>query len=588
MCGIMGCIGKNARTRTVEGLKLLEYRGYDSAGVAYGAGKRLKTVKRRGRIAELERALAGEADTSRFAIGHTRWATHGKACRKNAHPFASNDGSFALVHNGIIENHGALRAALTEQGYRFTSDTDSECAVHLIASEGGAHLAAIVSALKKIKGSFAFAILTAAGEIFAARRDSPLVVGEREGEYFLSSDIRTLSAFASRAAVLKDGEIARITADGISLYDADGSPLSLHSIEVEREEEREEAASYMLKEICEIPRRIADAKRSYLEAGGLDLPAGRSFCRVYFVGCGTAYHSGESAAQFWRGKVPVRSIPVLASEFLYDRYPLDENTLVVAVSQSGETADTLKAAAFAKRAGAFVYAVTNGRESSLSLLADRKVLIAAGEEVAVASTKAYNCQLVCLYLMGLDYARRAGALSVAQYNGWLAALDALPRAVSEVLADRERIRETAYSLARSKAFFFLGKREDLSTAREGALKLKEISYLFAEACAAGELKHGPLALIEKGVTAVILSTQPDLTEKLENARAEVAGRGASVFTVGISEESGESAYRIPAVHPALSPVVAVVPLQLFAYYVAERRGRDIDKPRNLAKSVTVE
>ena len=589
MCGIMGCIGERARTRVVAGLKLLEYRGYDSAGVSFSKGGRVVTVKKKGRIAELERALKTAEDDSRFAIGHTRWATHGRACVRNAHPFVSRDRSFALVHNGIIENHRALRAMLEREGYAFVSETDTECALHLIAREGGANLPSLCKALSALEGSYAFAILTNCGEIWAARKNSPLVVGERGGAYFLSSDIRTLSAFASRAAVLKDGEIARLTARGISLFDARGNPVPLAFFETDEAEMREEADSYMMKEICEIPRRIAEAKEHYVRSGGTGLsPAElRSFTRVIFLGCGTAYHSGESAAGFWRGRAKQEVSAVLASEYLYDRFPTDRSTLAVAISQSGETADTLRAAALAKRRGATLFAVTNAKDSSLARAADRAIPICAGEEVAVASTKAYNCQLIVLYLMGLEFARAGGTCS-AETEEIAAAFDDLPRAVGEVLSEREKIREIAYALSRSKAFFVLGKREDLPAAREGALKLKEISYLFAEACASGELKHGPLALIERGVTVVLLSTQPDLYEKADNARAEVEGRGASVFAVGTEEERGEFAFRLPAVHPALSPVLAAVPLQLFAYYVAEKRGRDIDKPRNLAKSVTVE
>ena len=591
MCGIFGMIGSGAVGSTLRALKYLEYRGYDSAGIAVKSDNKLDIFKTEGRIQNLCN-LIPEGMEAYTAIGHTRWATHGSVCSANAHPFYSGDERFAVVHNGIIENYLTLKEELVKQGAQFSSATDSETVPHLLERHyKGDMLQAVEATAKQLKGSFAIVVATTYDKrLFAIKNKSPLVVGiSREGVY-LCSDIRCVSHWAEQVAVTPDDTIVVVGDDGVFFYDYDGNTVTVPLFTPEKAEEMEQVeGEFMIKEIFEIPERIRQAKAGYM-LRGLQLSAKltRRFKRIYLIGCGTAYNSGLQVASVARKLLDIDILPVIASEFIYDSYPVDDRTLAFFISQSGETADTIRAAERVKELGGFTYAVTNTTSSQLSFVCDRMTNIYAGGEFAVASTKAYNCQLVTLLLLMLDIAKVRGTLEENVYNEVVAAIDELPKAVDKILSESYEIARLADEIKNCSAVFFIGRTTDYPTACEGSLKLKEISYIHSEAYPAGELKHGTLALMEEGVAVVAIACDCSLKDKMALSIKEVATRGARVVTVSPHTFDNATPVTIPAVNKLLYGVVSVVPLQLLAYYAAKHLGKDVDKPRNLAKSVTVE
>ena len=592
MCGIFGMIGANAVGNTLQALKYLEYRGYDSAGVAERHSDTIHIYKSVGRIQNLEKLLPKDVE-SNIAIGHTRWATHGAVSTDNAHPFYSPDKHFAVVHNGIIENYLTLKKQFSSRGAVFTSQTDSETVAHLLQNNySGNVLGAVLATANSLVGSFAIAVTnTYDNNLYAIKNKSPLVVGLSENGIYFCSDIRCVSHWADKVAVTPDMTVIVAGVNGVYFYDFDGNPVEVPFFTPEKAEEMEQVdGDFMLKEIFEIPTKIRLAKEKYFKDGGLKIDSQRviQFTRIYLIGCGTAYNSGLQIAAVARKILDIDILPVIASEFIYDSYPVDKNTLALFISQSGETADTIRAAEKVNSLGGFTYAVTNTTSSSLCFTCNNKfVNIYAGGEFAVASTKAYNCQLVTLLLLLLDIARIRKTVDEKLYLETVKGIDELPQAIEHILNNSYEIAKIAETVKDSSAVFYIGRTCDYPTACEGSLKLKEISYIHSEAYPAGELKHGTLALMEKGVTVVAISTDAELADKMTSSINEVATRGAQVVSVS-PNAFNDISITLPTVHPALYGIVSVVPLQLLAYYVAKRLGRDVDKPRNLAKSVTVE
>ena len=592
MCGIFGMIGEGAVGNSLQALKYLEYRGYDSAGVAIRRDDGIHIYKSVGRIQRLEHLLQNSVE-SNIAIGHTRWATHGAVSTENAHPFYSPDKSFAVAHNGIIENYLTLKKQFTSRGAVFTSQTDSETVAHLLQNNySDSTLSAVLSTANSLVGSFAIVITTTYdNNLYAIKNKSPLVIGVSDSAVYLCSDIRCVSHWAKSVAVAPDNTVVVAGKDGVRFYDFEGNAVQVNFFTPDKAEEMEQVdGDFMLKEIYEVPTKIRLAKEGYFKDGGLNIDSERvkAFRRIYLIGCGTAYNSGLQIAAVARKFTDIDIVPVIASEFIYDSYPVDGNTLALFISQSGETADTIRAAEKVKKIGGYTYAVTNTSASQLSFTCHRVANIYAGGEFAVASTKAYNCQLVTLLLIMLDIARIRKTVTEKTYLEIVNGIDQLPIAIQQILSSSYEIAAIAEKVKDSSAVFYIGRTCDYPTACEGSLKLKEISYIHSEAYPAGELKHGTLALMEEGVTVVAISTDGELRDKMSSSICEVATRGATVVSVSPYEFEGTLSLTLPKVHTALYGIVAVAPLQLLAYYAAKRLGRDVDKPRNLAKSVTVE
>jgi glucosamine--fructose-6-phosphate aminotransferase (isomerizing) len=609
MCGIVGYIGqKNSQEILLEGLKKLEYRGYDSAGIAVYTSRGLEVTKAQGRIAKLETQL-GEAPLRGTAgIGHTRWATHGKPSYINSHPHTDDSLKFSVVHNGIIENYIALKEEMIAKGHRFVSETDTEVISHLIADAyEGDIVAAVQQAVKRITGAFALGVLTEyePDKLVAVRLASPLIIGVGEGENFIGSDIPAILEYTRDVYILKDGEMAILTREGVELRTLEGNFISRELFHVDWDIVKAEKAGFdhfMLKEIHEQPKAYRDTMGSRIDATGTKVIFNelkltekqiRQFERVHIVACGTAYHAGLI------GKNAIERltrIPVeidVASEYRYRSPIITENTFVIVVSQSGETADTLAALREAKRCGATVLAITNVVGSTVAREADDCIITCAGPEIAVASTKAYTSQLIAFYLFGLHLAQVLGSQEPAYIQAIIAALKALPEQVETILGQAEIIKAYAEEISTHDDLFFIGRGMDYAVAQEASLKLKEISYIHSEAYAAGELKHGTLALIEEGIPVIALATQEDLFEKTVSNIKEVKARGANVLGISSTDEhelrkSVDQYFAIPKTLDLLTPALSVVPLQLLAYYASLARGNDVDKPRNLAKSVTVE
>ncbi|WP_334109535.1 glutamine--fructose-6-phosphate transaminase (isomerizing) [Thermodesulfitimonas autotrophica] len=607
MCGIIGYTGKQeALPLLIAGLKRLEYRGYDSAGVAVIGEGRVAVCKKEGKIAVLEGALNGNFPPGCTGIGHTRWATHGAPTDANAHPHLDCTGRLAVVHNGIIENYLALREQLVAQGHRFVSETDTEVIPHLLEEfYAGDLLAAVKRVIPLLRGSFALAAVAVdePTRVVAARFDSPLIVGLGEGENFVASDIPAILSATRRTYVLDDGEIADVRPEGVTVYDRDGSSRTKEVFVVNWDAAQAEKAPYphfMLKEIHEQPQVIRETLRGRIEGTeiafpGLKLDPGflKSLRRLYITACGTAYHAGLIGKMLIERLVRIPVEADIASEFRYRDPLLGPGDLLVVVSQSGETADTLAALREAKAKGATVLAITNVVGSSVAREAHEVLYTWAGPEIAVASTKAYVAQVVLFTLLAVYLARLRESAPPELLRELAAGLPGLSEAVQAVLAREEEIAALAGARKGWEHTFFIGRGLDWAVACEGALKLKEISYIHAEAYAAGELKHGTLALVTEGVPVIALATQPALWEKMQSNIKEVKARGADVLAVTGAKAAeivavADEAICLPPVHPLLAPVVAVVPLQLFAYYAAVARGCDVDRPRNLAKSVTVE
>ena len=606
MCGIVGYVGKrSAQDVLLDGLEKLEYRGYDSAGVALALDGGIRVVKSKGRLTQLRQKLAAQALAQSFCgIGHTRWATHGEPSDVNSHPHSTP--RVSIVHNGIIENYGILKERLIAKGYTFESETDTEVLVKLIDScYTGDPLRALQEALAKVRGSYALAVLfrDRPDTIFAVKRESPLIVGWGEGENFVASDIPALLKYTRRYSVLEEGDMAVCTAEGIRFYNEFAEPVQRPVLTADWNMEAAEKGGYphfMLKEINEQPTAITATVSPRVEDGMPDLRIPqltdevlRSIGTVHLVGCGTAMHAGMvgKAAIETLARVPAEVD--IASEFRYRDPILNPNDLVIIISQSGETSDTLAALKLAKSRGVPVLAIVNVVGSSIARAADYVLYTYAGPEIAVAATKAYMVQLCVLYLFALRLAYARGRLSAAETRRYTAQLLRAPEIIKARLADCEQIKYLASRYMNTQSCFFIGRGFDYSLSLEGSLKLKEISYVHSDAYAAGELKHGTISLITDGVPVIALATQKQVYEKTISNAKETRSRGARVllFTTKdavVPEGVADAVIRLDEYEDILMPLQLIVPLQLFAYYMAVLRGCDVDKPRNLAKSVTVE
>ena len=597
MCGIVGYVGRQAAAPLLlEGLSKLEYRGYDSAGVALLSESGIAVYKEAGRLSVLTARLhGGEGLTQTAGIGHTRWATHGAPTACNAHPHLSDNGKFAVVHNGFIENEAELRRELIEVGVTLRSDTDTELVAQLLQREmQGDVLAALRCVAQRLRGSFALGVVYAEepDRVYALRHQSPLVIGVGEGEVWLASDVPALLSHTRRLTVLQDGDCACLTADGFCVYAASGEAVERVPEPIAWQAdaaERGEFEHFMLKEIYEQPEAVEATVTALLTTGAIPLneAEARSLTRVVLVGCGSAYHAAMVGAQVMERLARVTAVAEIASEYRYRNPVTDSNTWVICISQSGETADTLAALREAKRRGARVAAVVNVAESTLARESDVVFPTCAGPEMAVATTKAYAAQLAVLYAVAVRLAALRGTIDKVEEQRLTAELLRLPQKIREALHTAEAMRELAESLPMVRDAYFMGRGIDYAAALEGALKLKEISYVHAEAYAAGELKHGTISLVEKGTLVVAVSTDGVLRDKLLANVREVRARGAFVVTVGCEAEA-DVTVTVPSGESLFGASLSVVPLQFLAYYTAERRGLDIDRPRNLAKSVTVE
>ena len=610
MCGIVGFVGREeAAPILLDGLSRLEYRGYDSAGIAvYGRREGLQVVKAKGRLQVLQDLVQGGRTVhGTLGLGHTRWATHGEPSDVNSHPQVSESGRFAVVHNGIIENYMELREFLQSEGITFVSQTDTEVVAQLLEHYyDGDILDAVVKTLNRIQGAYALGIVCAdcPDRLIAARKDSPLILGYGEGAHYLASDVTALIKYTREVCYLDDGEIAELTADHLWVYDAYLRPVEKERCHVDWEISAAEKGGYehfMAKEIMEQPEafrktvfpRIQEG-RVVLDELNLEPDYLRELDKLYVIACGSSYHVGVAAKYTLERLLRIPVEVTLASEFRYCDPIVTRRTLAVVISQSGETIDTLAAMREARRLGARLLSIVNVVGSTIARESDDVIYTWAGPEIAVATTKAYSTQLAVIYLLGLRFCHLLGTVGEEEYAGMVAQLRQLPAKVEEILSDTEKIQYYASIYFNHDSVFYIGRNIDYAVGLEGSLKLKEISYIHSEAYAAGELKHGTISLIEDGTLVVALASWGDLFDKLMSNVKEVKARGADV--VGITTRSHgaelaksvDSAIQIPDTHPMFLPSLEVVPMQLFAYYVALQRGCDIDKPRNLAKSVTVE
>ena len=612
MCGIVGYVGsEQAAPILLGGLAKLEYRGYDSAGIAVrdeGTGK-IEIVKAKGRLKILvEKTDAGTAVPGTCGIGHTRWATHGEPSVSNAHPHCTEDRSVVLVHNGIIENYQEIKEKLVKAGYTFYSQTDTEAAVKLIDyyyKKTGNPLEAISSTMLRIRGSYAFGIMfhDHPGKIFAARKDSPLIIGKNESGSLIASDVPAILEQTRNIYYIGNLEIAELTGEEIHFYNIDREEIQKDMVEIGWDAKAAEKGGYehfMLKEIHEQPKAVQDTLGAYVADGKIDLSETgitdeilQNLERIYIVACGSAYHVGVAGKYVLEDLADIPVEVDLASEFRYRNPKLVKNSMVIVVSQSGETADSLAALRLAKEKEVPVLSVVNVVGSSIARESDHVLYTYAGPEISVATTKAYSTQLIAMYLLAVQGAKVRGCIDEARYETLLKEMGTLPGKIQRVLEDKERIQWFASKYANAKDIFFIGRGLDYAISLEGSLKLKEISYIHSEAYAAGELKHGTISLIEDGVLVVAVATQPELFEKEVSNMVEVRSRGASLFgltTYGqyAIEDTVNFTVYVPRTDPLLTTSLAVVPLQLLAYYISCAKGLDVDKPRNLAKSVTVE
>lgn len=603
MCGIIGCVGKEkASDVIIDGLKRLEYRGYDSSGIAVFDGEKINVRKKQGRISILEQSLSEQPLWGSLAIGHTRWATHGEPSDSNAHPFLSNNFKYAVVHNGIIENYLEIKEELVLQGVQFHSKTDSEVVCHLLESlDNGNPLETIYKAIRRLKGAFALGIINVNSPdvIFAAKKDNPLIVGNNGKEGYICSDINSLQCFLDKVVVLDNEQIAIVRKDSLELRDFDGNQLVPQFVELDKEEldALNGYDCYMDKEICEIPTAIGRAVSNYRNNKSfekIDAKYLKNIKRINIVACGTALHAGLYGEKLLKKYVPNIDVhSEMASEFRYDDVLVDDATLTITVSQSGETADTLSSQRMVSELGGKTLTICNVATSSMVHYADYNLLIYAGPEVAVASTKAFNCQEMVFAMFVFDLALLRGSITKEQYDRLQQSIDELQTATKEVIADRKIIEQFSEENFTRKSVFYLGRGIDYCIAMEGSLKLKEISYIHCEAYPAGELKHGTLALIEENVLVIALVTQSKLIDKMCSSLAEVRTRGAKIMVITPFDDerlvsASDNLFKLPKTEETLSPVVSVIATQLIAYYIARAKSCDIDKPRNLAKSVTVE
>ena len=607
MCGIVGYIGyKQASNILVEGLKKLEYRGYDSAGVAI-LNDKIKVRKFKGRLINLEESLKTNPIDGTIGIGHTRWATHGEPSDINAHPHSNENITLSVVHNGIIENYLKLKQWLISKGYNFYSETDTEVIPNLIDYYyNGDLLEAVIKATEKFEGSFAIGVISnnEPDKLIAVKKDSPLIVGIGQNEYFIASDIPAVLSHTKDVYLLNDNEFVTLTKDGIDIRTKNKEIIKKEIFHVTWDIDAAEKCGYedfMLKEIYEQPKAVRDTL-----AGKIDLNKEISFDnikftkneldnfdKIYIVACGTAYHAGLVGKHAIENLANISVETDIASEFRYRNPMITDKTLVIVVSQSGETADTLAVLRAAKKHGARVLAITNVVGSSIAREADDVFYTLAGPEIAVASTKAYTTQLTAFYILALHFAEVKGTLDSVEIESIKQNIIAIPSKIEELLKNKDNIKKYASYNFKQKDLFFLGRGLDFSVALEGSLKLKEISYIHSEAYAGGELKHGPIALIEKGTSVITLLTQEHLKDKMISNVKEVTTRGGNILAiVNDGDKSAKSitddVIFIPKTIDLLTPLLSVIPLQLLAYYIAKLKDCDVDKPRNLAKSVTVE
>lgn len=608
MCGIVGYVGNGETAEMLlESLGRLEYRGYDSAGVALVGRDGLRIFRSAGLACRLrEKMPPGIGATA--GIGHTRWATHGRPTEANAHPHSDCTGRIAIVHNGIIENYEELRETLAARGHQFRSDTDTEAIAHLVEEYyAGDMPEALRKTVRRLKGSYALAVVhqDEPGRIFAARKDSPIVIGIGEGQNFLASDVTAFLKYTRKAMVLVDGDIASVSRDGVLVTDFDGREQRRDALAIEWGPEAAERAGYdhfMLKEIHEQPASLKAAIAGRLDEltgdvalGGLSLSGeqAREFDRIVLIGCGTSYHAGMMGRYALEEMTGLPVAIEIGSEFRYSHARLDGHALVIAISQSGETADTLAAAKDARRKGAYVVVVSNAMGSSLSREADDVVYTLSGPEIGVAATKTFTSQVVALYMIAIMLGRARGNVSAGKGSRLIHALKALPQKAGRVIETESRIAEASRLLKDAPCYFIVGRHLDYPVALEAALKIKEIAYAMAEGYAAGELKHGPLALLTAGVPVIAIATDGELYGKIMGNIREIKARDALVVAIA-SESNGsigqvaDLVLRIPDACEYTSPILSAIVLQLFAYHLARARGRPIDRPRNLAKSVTVE
>lgn len=612
MCGIVGFVGnEQAAPILLDGLSKLEYRGYDSAGIAVRDNdSNIKIVKAKGRLKGLiEKTDAGHAVFGTCGIGHTRWATHGEPSETNAHPHTSDDGNVVGVHNGIIENYQELKAKLIKKGYSFYSSTDTEVAVKLVdyyyKKYEHTPVDAINHAMVRIRGSYALAMMFEEypNEIYVARKDSPMIIGVADGNCYIASDVPAILKYTRNVYYIGNMELGRLADGNATFYNLDGDEIQKDLVEIKWDAEAAEKGGYehfMMKEIHEQPRAIQDTMNSKMKDGRIDLSdVGlreddiKNISQVIIVACGSAYHTGVVTQYVMEdlARIPVRV--ELASEFRYRKPILNKNDLVIVVSQSGETADTLAGLRLAKDQGVKTLGIVNVVGSSIAREADNVFYTMAGPEIAVATTKAYSAQLIAGYMLSIEFARVRGQITDEQYTDYIAELEAIPDKINKILEDKERIQWFAAKQANAQDIFFVGRGIDYAICLEGSLKLKEISYIHSEAYAAGELKHGTISLIEDGILVIGSLTQPELYEKTISNMVECKSRGASLMaltTVGnySIEDTAEFTVYVPKTDEHFAASLAVVPLQLLGYYVSVARGLDVDKPRNLAKSVTVE
>lgn len=608
MCGIVGYIGSGeASDFLIDGLRRLEYRGYDSAGIAVRDDRGITIVKKEGRLVNLEEALKAHPLSGHIGIGHTRWATHGQPSDNNAHPHGDCHNHFVIVHNGIIENYMELKQELSAKGHVFKSETDTEVVAHLAEElDDGDFLSTVRKVLTRIRGTYTLLFLNEddPDTIICTKKDNPLIIGLGDGENFIASDIPAVISRTRRIYVLSDGELAVVKKEGVTVYDAEGLPISKKIQEVTWTAEAAEKGGYphfMLKEIYEQPKAVRDTVAIHVDDNDAVVFDNLNWTKadmnrfdsVLITACGTAYHAGLVAKHYIErfAKIPV-SVEI-ASEYRYSHPLTTESTLVIVVSQSGETIDTLAALKEARRLGAQSVAVTNSIGSSIAREADYTIYTLAGPEIAVASTKAYTTQLVALLMLAMYMGQLKETLPARVVKKIVTALKKLPDDIETVLEEREHMAAFADRLKEAEDIFYLGRSIDYAIAMEGALKLKEISYIHAEAYAGGELKHGTLALITGKTPVIAVATQDEIAPKMYSNIQEVRTRGADVIGIGYADDEELPKYttetvRIPRVDEFIAPILSVIPMQLLAYYTGIKRGNDVDKPRNLAKSVTVE
>ena len=608
MCGIVGYIGnQQAAPILLDGLAKLEYRGYDSAGIAVCNNGEIDMIKSKGRLKVLsELTHDGATLPGMMGIGHTRWATHGSPSDVNAHPHFNQDQSIVVVHNGIIENYLKLKKKLEKHGYQFVSETDTEIIAHLLDYYyQGNPLQAITKIMHRMEGSYALGIIFKdhPEELYAVRKDSPLIVGHTDGGSIIASDVPAVLRYTREVYFIENEEIVRMTEESMEFFSVDEEPISKESVRIEWDVNAAEKGGYehfMLKEMYEQPKAVMDTfsprmkdNKIVIEELGMTDEEIRKIQKIMIVACGSASHVGYTSKYILEGLARIPVEVDMASEFRYRNPILNENTMVVVISQSGETADTLAALREAKEQGARVLGVVNVVGSSIAREADNVMYTWAGPEIAVATTKAYSAQLIAMYLLAMKFAHARGELGDAELNEMLGEMKALPAQIEMILNNREKIQRFANRYLAARDIFFIGRGIDHAISMEGSLKLKEISYIHSEAYAAGELKHGTISLVEEGTLVAAVLTQKDLYKKMISNMEEVRTRGAFVMAVTVEgntevEKAADYVIYIPETNRYFTNSLAIIPLQLFAYYIAVGRGCDVDKPRNLAKSVTVE